>query len=288
MMENNSHQDDNNYQGNGPLRDGESLKDGASLKSLRVEMGEVAALSPDEPRRRDLEKRLANDQTSTDQEWRDLLLENECFRDNLAKLKLKVPDDLEARLLAVASIPSRPRVTARWVLGLAAAAVVLLMLGSQLGRQYTTVSRMRTVALLAINNHLNHLEDHDDVQAQTHDNQELEVELTGQVGFPVKVPDLDDRLQLAGGRPCKLGTHPVAFTLWRDAHGTYSLFQFQPDRFGLLTTIEPTLVHTTQPAGVDHTSSAWLWTEGQYGYVLTGDPGNDLRRLSLGRKTSDK
>lgn len=285
MIENDSHQDDNNYRGNRRLQNDESLPDGMSLDSLHLEMGEVAALSPDEPRRRDLENRLANDLTSTDQEWRDLLLENECFRDNLPKVK--VPDDLEARLLAVAIVPSRPRVTARWVLGLAAAAVVLLMLGSQLGRQYTTVSRMRTVALLAINNHLNHLEDHD-VQVQTPEPQELELELTGQVGFRVKFPDLDDRLQLAGGRPCKLGTHPVAFTLWRDAHGTYSLFQFQPDRFGLVTTIDPTLVHTTQPAGVDHISGAWLWTEGQYGYVLTGDPGNDLRRLSLGSKKSEK
>ena len=206
MMENNSHQDDNNYRSNRRLHDGESLHDGISLKSIHVEMGEVAALSPDEPRRRDLENRLANDQTSTDQEWRDLLLENECFRDNLSKVTVKVPDDLEARLLAVASVPSRPRVTARWVLGLAAAAVVLLMVGSQLGRQYTTVSRMRTVALLAINNHLNHLEDHH-VQAQTPAKRVLAQELTAQVGFRVKVPDLDGRLQIARGRPCKPGTH---------------------------------------------------------------------------------
>jgi len=175
----------------------------------------------------------------------------------------------------------------RWGWGLAAAAVVLVMLGTlgtRLVRQNTTVSRMRTVALLAINNHLNHLEDHG-VQTETHGMRELEVALTGLVGFQVKVPELGDGLQLAGGRRCKLGTHAVAFTLWRDEVGKYSLFQFQPDRFGLLTTIEPTLVRTTQPAGAEHACGAWLWTEGQYGYVLTGDPGNDLRRLSPGSQS---
>lgn len=252
--------------------------------SLQQEMGEAAALPPDDPRRRDLEHRLANEQTSADQEWCDLLLENECFRDNLCKVE--VPDDLERRLLAVASDTSRPYVSRRWGWGLAAAAVVLLMLSTQLARRYTTVSRMRTVALLAINNHLNHLEDHG-VQAQTNEKRALEAALSEQVGFQVKVPDLDDGLQLAGGRPCKLGTHAVAFTLWHDAFGKYSLFQFQTDRFGLLTTIEPTLVRTTQPAGTDHTCGAWLWTEGPYAYVLTGDPGNDLRRLSLGSKSDE-
>ena len=269
MIDNRSHQDD------------ENLHD---AKSLQQEMGEAAALPPDDPRRRDLERRLADDQKSADQEWRDLLLENECFRDNLSAVQ--VPDDLESRLLTVASKPSRSRMTAKWSWAIAAAAVVLLVLGMQLARRYTTDTRMRTVALLAINNHLNHLEDHG-VQAQTHERRELEVALTRQVGFQVKLPDLHDGLELTGGRRCKLGTHAVAFTLWRDDVGKYSLFQFQPERFGLRTTIKPTLVRTTQPAGADHTSGAWLWTDGPYGYVLTGDPGNDLHRLSLGSISDD-
>jgi hypothetical protein len=160
------------------------------------------------------------------------------------------------------------------------------MLGMQVVRQNTNDSRMKTVALLAINNHLNHLEDHG-VQGKTDERRALEVSLTGQVGFLVKVPELGDGLQLAGGRRCKLGTHAVAFTLWRDEVGTYSLFQFQPDRFELLTTIQPTLVRTTQPAATDHAGGAWLWTEGPYGYVLTGDPGNDLRRLSPGSQSDE-
>ncbi len=279
MIDDKNHQDNASLPGNENLRVGENLP---NEKSLQQEMGEAAALPPDDPRRRDLESRLANDQTSADQEWRDLLLENECFRDNLSRVE--VPDDLESRLLTVASKPSGPRMTAPWGWAFAAAAVMLLLLGMQLAHRYTNGTRMRTVALLAINNHLNHLEDHG-VQAQTYEKRELEVALTGQVGFQVKVPDMRDGLQLTGGRRCKLGTHAVAFTLWHDDAGEYSLFQFQPDRFGLPTTIEPMLVHTTQPAGADHTCGAWLWTEGSYGYVLTGDPGNDLRRLSPGSQS---
>ncbi len=246
--------------------------------NLQKEMGETAALPPDDPQRRTLEHRLANGQPATDQEWRDLLSENDCFRNILPKVD--VPDDLEHRLLAVASDTSRRRLFARWGWGLAAAAVVLLLLSTEFARRYTVTSRMRTVALLAINNHLNHLEGHG-VLAQTNKKQELEAVLAAELGFQVVVPELDG-LQLAGGRKCKLGTHAVAFTLWRNAGGNYSLFQFQPDRFGLPPTIKPTLVHTSQPAGAEHACGAWIWTEGRNGFVLTGDPRNDLRRLSPG------
>ena len=246
---------------------------------LEQEMGEAAALPPDDPRRRALEQRLAGDATSTDQQWRDLLLENDGFRDNLATVE--VPKDLEDRLLAVAGDQSQPQLRSwtRWSWGLAAAAVLLIVVGVEAVRRYDADARMQTIALLAINNHLNHLEDHG-VQAESGDKRTLEAALAEQVGFEVRVPELDDRLQLSGGRKCKLGTHVVAFTLWRDGGGEYSLFQFQPDRFGLPATIQPTLVHSTQPAATEHTCGAWIWTEGSCGYVLTGDPGNDLSRLS--------
>jgi hypothetical protein len=244
--------------------------------SLREEMGETAALPPDDPRRQALERRLATEPGATKQEWRDLLLENQLFRDRLPSVD--VPGDLEHRLLAVAVAAPRQRLSVRrgWVL--AAAAIILLVLSVGLAHRYTAGARMRTVALLAINNHLNHLEDHR-VQGET--KRELESGLSAEVGFKVIVPELD-RLELAGGRKCKLGTHSVAFSLWRDDVGNYSLFQFQPDRFGLPPTIEPQLVRSTQPAGAEHTCGAWIWTEGPHGYVFTGDPGSDLRQLSPG------
>ena len=112
--------------------------------SLQQEMGEMAALPPDDPRRQALEHRLVSDQTSADQEWRDLLLENECFRDNLPKVD--VPDDLEHRLLAVVGNASRRRVSARWGWGLAAAAVALIVLGTDFARRYTAARCSRSAS----------------------------------------------------------------------------------------------------------------------------------------------
>jgi hypothetical protein len=247
-------------------------------KNLQQEMGEVAALPPSDPRRRDLELRLTEHPSSTIEQWRDLLLENDSFRDHLSKVD--IPQDLENRLVAVAKVASpRRRVMARlgWVLVAAAAAT--LMLSTQLMSRYKASARMRTVALLAINNHLNHLENHA-VDMKATEKKELERALSTMVGFQVVVPALGNGLELAGGRKCKLGTHTVAFTLWSDFAGDYSLFQFQTDRFGLPTTIQPKLVRSTQPAGAEHPCGAWIWTEGAYGYVLTGDPGIHMQRLS--------
>jgi hypothetical protein len=269
-------------------------------KDLILEMNEIAALSPNDPRRVALESGLAQGSDAVAQQWSELQAENDTLRKNLPIVD--VPGDLQSRLLAI-SIDEKPVGNAapenfdtgnsntgnttqrnvpakskwlRWS-GLVAAAVLLVAAGALFWSQNQSSARMRTVALLAINNHLNHLhlENHG-VEDQSSGRRDLERTLTSLVKFDVTVPELGDELQLAGGRKCKLGTHPVAFTLWRDSSGDYSLFQFQPDRFGLPDSIEPTLVRSTQPAGVEHTCGAWIWTEHGRGYVFTGDPGSDL------------
>ena len=57
---------------------------------------------------------------------------------------------------------------------------------------------------------------------------ELEVELGTAVAFPIKIPQVRDQWQLAGGRRCKLGTQTVALTLWRQDSFEFSLFEFPP------------------------------------------------------------
>jgi len=269
-------------------------------KDLILEVNEIAALSPNDPRRVALESGLAQGSDAVAQQWSELQAENDTLRKNLPIVD--VPGDLQSRLLAI-SIDEKPVGNAapenfdtgnsntgnttqrnvpakskwlRWS-GLVAAAVLLVAAGALFWSQNQSSARMRTVALLAINNHLNHLhlENHG-VEDQSSGRRDLERTLTSLVKFDVTVPELGDELHLAGGRKCKFGTHPVAFTLWRDSSGDYSLFQFQPDRFGLPDSIEPTLVRSTQPAGVEHTCGAWIWTEHGRGYVFTGDPGCDL------------
>ncbi len=250
---------------------------------IQQEMEHAALLPASDPRRQALEKRLADAPSVAREQWHQLLAEQIAYRDVLPQVD--VPNGLEDRLLALAHAdpapsqpaapPNRFRSRVWWV---AAAAVVLVFISAELMRWTTNASRMRTVALLAVNNHLNHLEDHgveDSQQAVS----ELESSLSQQVGFNVAIPQMDQSLDLVGGRKCKLGTHPVAFLLWEDDRGEYSVFQFQPQQFGLPDNIPPRLVHAAEPAGTRHRCGAWIWTEEGRGYVLTGDPGTDVQRL---------
>ena len=235
---------------------------------FRRRMGETAAQAPDDPDRRALEQCVAEEQTWAEQEWRDLLLENECLRNELPQVS--VPDDLESRLLVVADKAPRRPASVQWGWSLAAAAVVLILLGVG-ARNYTTGSRVRSVALLAIDNHLDHLDDHH-VSVETPNRGALGQALSPLVAFDVTVPDLGGELQLVGGRKCKLGAHVVAFSLWQEADADYSLFQFQPDDFGLSGQMPRRLVR-----------GARIWCEDSRGYVLVGDPGKEIDRSPSGQ-----
>ena len=179
---------------------------------FRHAMGEAAAQSSDDPQRLDIERCVMEEESWAEPEWQELLLENECLRREL--VQVNVPVDLEDTLLAVTrdAVPRRDALSQRSVFGkrwtLAAAAVVVVVLGVGLLRQFTVDTRLRTVSLLAINNHLNHLDDHG-VHRRTTNRRELEQALTEDLPFAVTVPDLGSELQLVGGRTCKLGTHQV-------------------------------------------------------------------------------
>lgn len=245
---------------------------------FRQLMGEAAAESADDPQRRDVEHRVSEDETWAEPEWRELLQENEILRSELCRVT--APANLEASLLAVSqeASPRKAMFARKWAL--VAAAVALVVLGIGLSRHFTVDSRLRTVSLLAINNHLNHLDDHG-VHRHTTSRRELEQALADELSFAVAVPDLGSDLHLVGGRTCKLGTHAVAFSLWEGLDGECSLFQFQPDEFGLPSRMSRSLIHSGQPAAEEHTCGAWIWCEGSRGYVLVGDPGCELEKLSF-------
>lgn len=245
---------------------------------FRQLMGEAAAQSADDPQRRDVERHVSEDEGWSEPEWRELLQENEVLRRELTSVS--VPADLEEALLAVTREAAPQRTVVTRNLALAAAVVALVVLGVGLSRHFTMDSRLRTVSLLAINNHLNHLDDHG-VHRHTTSRRELEQALTDELSFAVAVPDLSSDLQLIGGRTCKLGTHAVAFSLWEGVDGECSLFQFQPDEFGLPSRMSRSLIHSDQPAAEEHTCGAWIWCEGSRGYVLVGDPGCELENLSF-------
>lgn len=246
-------------------------------KKLELLIGEMAAQAGEEAVREEVLQQI-DGKPWVQEQWHDLLQENDCLRKELNEVD--VPDDLEDRLLEAAELPSpkspdRKSRLSIWAMAVVAILLVAIGLGIVWQQQN---SRMQTVALLAINNHLNHLEDHG-VESQSRQPAELTHELSKLVEFDVFLPDFGDRLNLVGGRKCKLGTRTVAFTLWNDAQGNYSLFQFQPDKFGIPPTVEPKLVHASGPAGEEHHCGAWIWTDGTAGYVLVGDPGCEMKNL---------
>lgn len=243
------------------------------------ELASQAVQAVDVSVREQVEYQIADDPLSQTR-WQELLTENECL--HAALNQVDVPDNLEDRILSdsLASIEQRPLVTRipGWVWALAA--MLLVAVGIAVGTGMRNSHRLQTVALLAINNHLNHLDDHSDtpeLESQT----ALATGLSREVGFAVSFPELDERLQLSGGRKCKLGTHTVAFSLWKQLDKNYSLFQFRKSDFGISGDMHPRLVNATEPAGGQHPCGAWIWTDQSSGFVLVGDPGCDIEELRL-------
>ena len=95
-------------------------------EKLRRRMGEVAALPPDDPMRREVEAEIASHGYWAEREWLELLGLDECLRIELRRSSKAL--GLEERLLGVPDETSLPRHRLiRW--SMAAAAVLLLVCG---------------------------------------------------------------------------------------------------------------------------------------------------------------
>ena len=119
-------------------------------------MGKVAALSPEESLRREIECDVKRHGSWAQEEWRALLREGEFLREQLQAVS--VPDDLQQRLLEIpdAGLPKRWIPRRRWLTAAGlAAAVALSVTGFLVVRNAIQSSRLQILALLAINNHLN-------------------------------------------------------------------------------------------------------------------------------------
>ena len=244
-------------------------------------MGEVAALSPEESLRREIERDVKRHGSWAQEEWRALLREGECLREQLRAVS--VPDDLQQRLLEIpdAGLPKRWSPRRRWPMAAGlAAAVALSVTGFLVVRNAIQSSRLQTLALLAINNHLN--DPH--VSVETRDAIELGRALSEELPFEVVVPALGEGFELSGGRKCKLGTHPVAYSLWDSPGGRFSLFQCRPQDFGLPARIRRKVIRANPPAVKGELRSVLLWADVTGGYVLVG-PETEFGRVQPdGRK----
>ncbi len=232
-------------------------------EKLRRRMGEVAALAPDDPLRREVEDEIARQGDWAQKEWLELLGLDECLRIELRRTPETL--GLEDRLLAVPDETSLPRHRlVRW--GTAAAAVLLLICGGLAvlvlpGRDHT--QRIREIGLTAIGDHMASQR----LTVETSETATLVTVLKPQIHFDVKIPQLGQGFRLLGGRKCVISKQTVLYTRWEKGGHEYSLYQFCPKDFGLPNDFSRRTVVSDGLRSED-ACDALVWTEKGCAYVL--------------------
>ncbi|MBI3891649.1 MAG: hypothetical protein HY303_08995, partial [Candidatus Wallbacteria bacterium] len=247
---------------------------------LRQAMAEASLLPADDPVRRQLEQDVAGSGEWAQREWLDLIREDEALRITLRQVE--VPPGLMTRLLLIpAQVPEIQQTQAsRWLRwlhdlragwskrSLAAAFLAVAVVAAVFWRvDYLPHEerRVETLALLAMQDHLNE----NNLAVRSSEPRKVENELANRLGFPVQLPELGSRFTLVGGRPCHLGGHLVAFTLWRvPGGGISSLFQFRLSDFGLASLKRKLVVRSSEPAANGDACEVTVWPVGEHGYAL--------------------
>jgi len=241
-------------------------------------MEQASSLPAHDAVRVDVEQAVMRDGSADSERWNALLHEAQQIREALADVP--VPPDLNQRLLTIPeTVPTGAvRQSVTW-LPWTVAAVVFLIAGFVVAQYLVKQSHLQTVAVLAINNHANHVDDENNFHSGTA--VDVERRLSTQLNFDVHIPSLGDSIELVGGRPCKLGRRPVAYTLWRRRAGKVSLFQFQPDEFGLPREMQPKRVHVRGSAVIDGPDEVLIWINRGRGYALVAARPSDLKHFSF-------
>ncbi|MCH7725246.1 MAG: hypothetical protein IH991_02005 [Planctomycetes bacterium] len=241
-------------------------------EEFRRSMSEVSLLSNDDPLRQSFEQRISGEDSWAEEEWWQLLTEHTALAEHVPRLfDADAPADLHTQLLEIPhrepATPSRSKAhRLQWVLAVAAAVLVVLGIGVARRAEFNT--RLRTVARLAADNHRKHVDEESDFAVAP--TEILEKQLASQLKFNVVIPTLEDSLKLIGGRKCKIGTQPVAYTLWRGAQAKRSLFQCPASELDLPREMAPTIVHT-RSAPSEPVQSVRIWSKDGRAYLLVGE-----------------
>lgn len=248
-------------------------------EKLVAAMGEVASLPPEDPLRQQIEADIAHEGEWAEKEWMELLTQDEHFR--IALRRVDAPHNLEKLLL---TIPERKAylekkaLLKRWQLVTAAVFVfglIIAFVAYSIFKQ-DDESKLQSIVTLAINDHINdrHLE------VATSNANEFIQKLSKHIPFEIVMPDIGKEFQLAGGRPCKLGLHPIVYSLWKSPQGEYSLFQIKLADFGLADFSDNRLVRPKTSALENCPCEVLFWCQGKYGFILVADHGELLRGIS--------
>ena len=256
------------------------LHDSPGLDDLPAAMDDAALLPEDDPRRRQVLRRLEDADSRIQLAWADRLREVERLR--LALRHVDVPGGLEQRLMGIPATVRRGWRLTRWrgaaVLAAAVittAAIVTLLRTSSTGTIADAASRL---AALAINDHAGR----PILTVMTEDPREVEAQLAA-AAFAVRIPALDERYTLLGGRVCSFGTRPIVYTRWRKDDHDHSLYQVRLTDFGLPGDLLPTTVTTPPTPGNPIGHRVVIWARDVFAYALVCD-GSDAA-LVAGTRT---
>ena len=250
--------------------------------SFAYRMEEASSFPAGDALRLEIEQAVTGNGAPDATRWNDLLTEAQSIREELKDVP--VPPDLHRQLLTIpdftpftdlipAKDDNRPVSRLAWVIS----AAVVIAAGFLLLQPRKSDSRLETVALLAVNNHLNHA-DEQNLSVETADPDKFERVLARELPFEIAAPRLNSGFQLRGGRKCTLGAHPAALSLWKRGRDEYSVFQFRRSDLGIAPLSDARFVQLQEPAA-GGAGAAWVWTRGNFGYVLVGGSQSSLRQL---------
>ncbi|MBI4864871.1 MAG: hypothetical protein HY815_32125 [Candidatus Riflebacteria bacterium] len=249
-----------------------------SREELERAMADAALTPPGDPQRERVEAEVALAGPWAEQLWLEILASDEHLR--VALRQVRPPPGLLERLRAVpdsappsarppmASLLSRPRAGTRIVAGVLVLVLIGVMAWHRVASRAEDERRLHTVALLAMQDHMHEA----DMVVRAADPARLSLELSRLVEFTVRLPEMGRGLKLLGGRPCHLGSHRVALTLWSGGDRISSLYQFDPGELGIERPDRPVVVRPHGPVAGRTPCEVLFWSEAGASYALVSRP----------------
>ncbi len=246
---------------------------GAIPRELKREMNEAALLPAGDPRREALLPRIEEAGEEATQLWAELIGENERLR--MALRHASVPEGLEERLRQIAETAPlpwwRPRIRGAAIIAAALLAIAALALLLRSPARPPVADAASRLAALAIRDHSGHSH----LAVESSDPAEVESGLAGSSTVAARVPPLDDRYRLVGGRACRFGELHTIYTRWIKDGRDHSLYQVRRSDFDLPPDLLPVEVATPPTPGSPAGHRVVIWADGPDAYALVCDGSGD-------------
>jgi hypothetical protein len=236
---------------------------------LRAAIEEALLLAEDDPKRREVLRRVEGAGDPARRLWLELMRENERLRLELRDVAM--PQELRERLL---EIPGRSvRRLGRRRFGWWAAALLALpvlvaaaaVLWPALRGPGVALEAVRDLAALAVQDHARR----PDLEVLTKDRAAMVTMLGAEAPFGVYIPRLiDEHYRLEGGRICRFGDKPLVYTRWVCRGREHSLYQVQPEDFGLPEHLEAQSVSVPAIGHDPPLMRVRVWAEGSCAYAF--------------------